>query len=91
MDIDTITADATSDIERLARYRLERDLSFTGLAAEMTAAGYPVKARTLHLTLTRGTELPRERTRFKIREFIIARLDQPDRRPRKSRKSRKLS
>jgi hypothetical protein len=85
----TLAALSGTDIERLNRYRLEHDLTFERLAIEMADAGYPIKIRTLHLTLSgklRGQ--PRDRTRFKIREFI-ARLDERDkaRRKRKAKSS----
>lgn len=66
IEMDPESADA---IARLDRYRLERDLTFEDLAAEMTAAGFSMKTRTLHLAL-RGRRAARDRTRFKIREFV---------------------
>lgn len=69
MDAAAITdVEYLRNIERLCRYRLERDLTFEQLADEMTEAGYPLKARALHNTLS-GHVSQRERTRFKIGEF----------------------
>lgn len=71
-----------ADLDRLARYRLERDLTFDALAREMQRAGCRVTARALHAALThRLTTVPRERTRFKIARF----LDAVDARSRKRR------
>ena len=59
------------DLLRLAAYRLEQDLSFEELAAAITAAGYPMRPRALHLILTnRVATTPRERTLYKIRQFL---------------------
>jgi len=56
---------------RLAAYRLEHDLSFEELAAQMDEAGYPVRARSLHLALTNRLQTaPRERTLYKIAQFV---------------------
>lgn len=56
---------------RLAAYRLEQDLTFAALAAEITAAGYPLKERALHLVLTdRVRTVPTERTLYKITQFL---------------------
>jgi hypothetical protein len=56
---------------RLAAYRLEHDLSYTELAEQMDAAGYPVRARSLHLALTNRLQTaPRERTLYKIAQFV---------------------
>lgn len=56
---------------RLATYRLERSLTFDGLAAEMKAAGYPVPGRALHLALTHRLRThPRETTLYKITQFV---------------------
>jgi hypothetical protein len=60
----------TAAIARLGRYRLQHDLTYGRLAALMTAAGYPVKERALHLLLSGRTGLPRERTRYKVRAFL---------------------
>lgn len=56
---------------RLNAYRLERDLSWESLAAEMHEAGCGVKARSLHVALTGRLQVgPRERTMYKIRRFV---------------------
>jgi hypothetical protein len=56
---------------RLAAYRLEHDLSFEQLADEMKQAGFPVRARSLHLALTNRLQTkPRERTLYKIQQFV---------------------
>jgi len=61
----------TAAIARLARYRLTHDLTYGRLAALMTAAGFPIKERALHLLLSGGLlGLPRERTRHKVRAFL---------------------
>ena len=70
-------------VQRLAAYRLERDLTFEGLAAEMAAAGFPVRARALHWALTgRLQRGPLERTQHRIEGFI-AHLDRRAARRRK--------
>jgi hypothetical protein len=59
------------DLTRLAAYRLERDLTYDELAAQMKTAGYPVRARSLHLALTARLQTqPRERTLYKIAQFV---------------------
>jgi hypothetical protein len=58
-------------IERLATYRLERDLSFEQLSAEMDKAGYAIRARSLHLMLTHRLRTePLDRTLYKVRRFL---------------------
>jgi hypothetical protein len=58
-------------IEQLATYRLEQDLSFEELAAQMGDAGYPVRGRALHLLLTKRLRTaPRDRTLYKIKQFL---------------------
>jgi hypothetical protein len=58
-------------IARLATYRLEHDLSFEQLAALMEDAGYPMRARALHLLLTKRLRTsPRDRTLYKIQRFL---------------------
>jgi hypothetical protein len=58
-------------IEQLATYRLERDLSFEQLSAEMGKAGYAIRARALHLILTNRLRTePHDRTLYKVRRFL---------------------
>ena len=58
-------------IDQLATYRLEHDLSFEELAVLMTDAGYPLRARALHLLLTKRVRTaPRDRTLYKIKRFL---------------------
>lgn len=58
-------------VAALAAYRLEHDLTFDALAAELAAADCAVPARVLHLALTRRLRTgPRERTLYKIRKFV---------------------
>jgi hypothetical protein len=72
-----------SDVDRLAIYRLEHDLTWDQLADEMRAAGYPVAARALHNGLThRLRRAPTDRTLYKIRRFLELRDRQPARRRR---------
>ena len=59
-------------LRRLATYRLERDLTFQQLADEMAAAGYAMRPRSLHLTLTNRTK-PRDRTLYKMAQFLASR------------------
>jgi hypothetical protein len=61
---------------RLASYRLERDLTFGELSAQMGAAGYPVRERSLHLALTDRLQTgPRARTLYKITQFVEQHID----------------
>jgi hypothetical protein len=79
-----IDPESAAAIVRLDRYRLEHDLTFEDLAREMTDAGFAIKPRTLHLVLRGHIGTPRDRLRFKIREFV-ARQDRtatPDDEPR---------
>ena len=58
-------------IAQLATYRLEHDLSFEQLAVLMGDAGYPMRARALHLLLTKRVRTsPRDRTLYKIQRFL---------------------
>ena len=58
-------------IERLRAYRLEEDISYDELAQRMNRAGYAIRVRALHLALTgRLRTLPRERTLYKISQFV---------------------
>jgi hypothetical protein len=58
-------------IEQLATYRLERDLTFEQLSAEMGKAGYAIRARSLHLMLTHRLRTePHDRTLYKVRRFL---------------------
>lgn len=76
----------TALIEQLATYRLEHDLSFEQLAAEMDDAGCPVRSRALHLLLTKRVRTaPRDRTLYKIRRFLESRPPQSTRRRRSAR------
>ena len=60
-----------TDLDRLAAFRLERDLSFEALALLMRRAGCPMNARGLHYALThRVATQPRETTRYKIARFL---------------------
>lgn len=72
-------------LDRLAAYRLEKDLSYVQLAEEMARAGYPVKARSLHFALTKTLKNgPLDRTSYKIAQFVARVVDRPV--VRKSRK-----
>lgn len=69
---------------QLATYRLEHDLSFEELAGQFTEAGYPMRARALHLMLTnRLRTKPHDRTLFKVQRFL-ERLGRPTKRTRRS-------
>lgn len=58
-------------VATLAAYRLEHDLTFDELAAELAAARCAVPARVLHLALTRRLKTrPRETTLYKLRKFV---------------------
>lgn len=71
-------------VAQLATYRLEHDLSFEGLSAEFSEAGYPINARALHLILTnRLRTKPHDRTLFKVQRFL-ERLGRPTKRTRRS-------
>ena len=71
-------------VSRLARYRLEHDLSYQQLAAEMRDAGCPVHARSLHWALTgRLQRQPLDRTLFKIQRFVEQLEDTRGRRGRR--------
>lgn len=71
----------TDVLQRLADYRLDRDLTFAALAAEMQKAGYPVPERALHRILTRKlATAPRERTVYKITQFVARRCSRKARR-----------
>lgn len=60
-------------IQALATYRLEHDLSFDQLANRMAEAGYAMRGRALHLLLTnRLRSQPRDRTLYKIRQFLAS-------------------
>lgn len=75
-------------IQALATYRLEHDLSFDRLADQMAAAGYGMRGRALHLLLTnRLRSHPRERTLYKIQQFLAS-VAVSKRRPRRRRTSR---
>lgn len=64
-------------LQRLATYRLANDLTFEALAEQMESAGFFVPARALHLALTaRLKTKPRERTLYKIAQFLKT-LDEP--------------
>jgi hypothetical protein len=68
-----LTSDMTDNphVLRLAAYRLERDLSFVQLAAQMAEAGYPIRARSLHNVLTDRLQTePLERNLYKIKQFV---------------------
>jgi hypothetical protein len=78
-------------VQALATYRLEHDLSFDQLAAQMSGAGYAIRARALHLLLTnRVRTQPRERTIYKIRQFLanVADPKKPRRRAAQRRRAR---
>lgn len=68
------------ELRRLDTYRLERDLSFRALEADMARAGYRVDERTLHALLSKSRPSPNERTQYKIRRFLEVRAQTPDRR-----------
>jgi len=60
-------------IDRLATYRLRRNLTFQQLADEMAAKGYPMRPRVLHLALTRRhSRAPLDRTLYKLEQFLVA-------------------
>jgi hypothetical protein len=76
-------------IQALATYRLEHDLSFDQLANEMVDAGYGMRGRALHLLLTnRLRSHPRERTLYKIQQFLAGVGAKRNRNPRRRRTSR---
>jgi len=80
-------------VQRLAAYRLDRDLTFEALAAEMAAAGFPVRARALHWALTNRLQRgPLERTQHRIEGFVehLDRL-KARRRKRAAKKTRRPS
>lgn len=56
-------------LDRLALHRLQQNLSYDALAAVMADAGFPVKARALHLALT-GRVAPLDRTLYRIERFV---------------------
>lgn len=58
------------ELAALAELRLERGLSFDQLAADMTAAGYPFKKRTLHTILTNPAIRPHETTLHRVRRYL---------------------
>ena len=71
---------------RLAAYRLEHQLTFTVLADQMAAAGYPVKARALHLALThRLVGSPRATTLYNMTRFVATVVARPA--PKKRRRA----
>jgi hypothetical protein len=73
-------------LTRLAAYRLEHDLTYMQLSDEMTRAGYPVKARSLHYAVTnRLKHGPLDRTAYKIEQFVTQVVDR-DRGGRKAAK-----
>lgn len=79
-------------LQRLATYRLANDLTFEALAEQMEEAGFFVPARALHLALTaRLKTKPRERTLYKIAEFLKtvepAEASRARRRPRSAKAS----
>lgn len=58
-------------LAQLATYRLEHDLSFEQLSAQMKQAGYLIRARALHLMLTqRLRTAPHDRTIYKVQRFL---------------------
>jgi len=58
-------------IERLKLYRLQADLSYERLGAQMRATGCNIRTRALHLALTgRLQTQPRETTLYKIGQFL---------------------
>jgi hypothetical protein len=63
----------TPEIQQLNQIRLERDLTFDALAAEI---GRGVKSRNLARLLTDPTAGCRDRTLFKIREYLKSLDDQ---------------
>jgi hypothetical protein len=84
-----LTKAVAADLDRLALYRLDRNLTFDALALEMRRAGYPVPARVLHLALThRLTTVPRERTRYRISGFLAGLNGAVKRRLAKVRRAR---
>jgi hypothetical protein len=60
----------TTTIERLRTYRLENDLTFDQLAAEISALGKPIKMRALYSAMTRPDPQPRELTLYKLNRFV---------------------
>lgn len=58
------------ELEELATYRLDRQLTFLELEAAMAAAGYPLPMRTLHRALTDADQTPHELTLHQVRRFV---------------------
>ncbi len=61
----------TDTLTRLATYRLAKDLTFQQLADQMAAAGWAMRPRSLHLSLTKRTK-PRDRTLYKMAQFLAS-------------------
>jgi len=58
-------------LRALARYRLEADLSYVQLAAQIQQAGFDIRMRSLFNALTgRLRNGPRERTLYKLQCFV---------------------
>lgn len=75
---------------RLATYRLEHDLTYIQLSDEMTQAGYPVKARSLHFAITnRLKHGPLDRTAYKIEQFVTHVVDRDRGRRKTAKKTRR--
>lgn len=62
-----LTTTPNAELERLDLYRLQRDLSYRDLAAEV---GIPY--RTLYTLLTAKNPRPFDRTVYKIRKFLAS-------------------
>jgi hypothetical protein len=74
-------------IDRLARYRLEHDLSWSSLAAEFNAVALSIRPGTLRLVLSgRLRTTPTDRTRYKLQRFA-AQLSADGSRRRRRRKA----
>lgn len=70
---------------RLNAHRLEHDLSFPDLAAEMRKAECRIGTRTLHTLLTKDDQKPRDRTLYKIQKFLNGLKLKPAKRKRSRR------
>lgn len=78
------------EVARLAEYRLDHDLTFEQLAAEMQAHGLNIKMRALQNALTGRTEAPLHRTMRKIQKFLEV-MEQQERQKAERQKARKGS
>ena len=58
------------EFEELNRLRFERDWTFGQLADAMREAKFPVHESTLHQLMNGTTAAPRDRTLYKVRQFL---------------------